>query len=69
MNTYLAIMVTILILTQIVRISQNAIQLRRQQKKLFEAQLGSLDEITQEDLDMRRKAYRLIVDYLERHEE
>jgi hypothetical protein len=38
-------------------------------KKLFEAQLGSLDEITQEDLDMRRKAYRLIVDYLERHEE
>lgn len=68
MNTYLAIMVTILILTQIVRISQNAIQLRRQQK-LFEAQLGSLDEITQEDLDMRRKAYRLIVDYLERHEE
>lgn len=68
MNTYLAIMVTILILTQIVRISQNAIQLRRQ-KKLFEAQLGSLDEITQEDLDMRRKAYRLIVDYLERHEE
>jgi hypothetical protein len=34
MNTYLAIMVTILILTQIVRISQNAIQLRRQQKTL-----------------------------------
>lgn len=68
MNTYLAIMVTILILTQIIRITQNAIQLRRQQK-VFEAQLGGLDEITQEDLDMQRKAYRLIVDYLENHEE
>ena len=30
MNTYLTIMVTILVLTQIVRIIQNTIQLRRQ---------------------------------------
>lgn len=67
MNTYLTIMVTILVLTQIVRIIQNTIQLRRQYK-LFQAQLGQLDDITQEDLDMQRRAYRLIVDYLERHE-
>ena len=78
MNTYLTIMVTVLVLTQIVRIVQNTIQLRRQYKlfqaqlrrqyKLFQAQLGQLDDITQEDLDMQRRAYRLIVDYLERHE-
>ena len=60
MNTYLTIMVTILVLTQIVRIIQNTIQLRRQ------AQLGQLDDITQEDLDMQRRAYRLIVDHFER---
>ena len=56
MNTYLTIMVTILVLTQIVRIIQNTIQLRRQYK-LFQAQLGQLDDITQEDLDMQRRAY------------
>lgn len=64
MNTYLTIMVTILVLTQIVRIIQNTIQLRRQYK-LFQAQLGQLDDITQEDLDMQRRAYRLIVDHFE----
>ena len=58
MNTYLTIMVTILVLTQIVRIIQNTIQLRRQYK-LFQAQLGQLDDITQEDLDMQRRAYLL----------
>lgn len=41
MNTYLTIMVTILVLTQIVRIIQNTIQLRRQYK-LFQAQLGQM---------------------------
>lgn len=67
MNIYLTMMVTVLVFTQIVRIVQNTIQLRRQYK-LFQAQLGQLDDITQEDLDMQRRAYRLIVDYLERHE-
>ena len=65
MNTYLTIMVTILVLTQIVRIIQNTIQLRRQYK-LLQAQLGQLDDITQQDLDMQRRAYLLIVDHFER---
>lgn len=64
MNTYLTIMVTILVLTQIVRIIQNTIQLRRQYK-LFQVQLGQLDDITQEDFDMQHRAYRLIVDHFE----
>ena len=67
MNIYLTIMVTVLVFTQIVRIIQNTIQLRRQHK-LFQAQLGQLNEITQEDLDMQRRAYRLIVDHFERIE-
>lgn len=41
MNIYLTIMVTVLVLTQIVRIVQNTIQLRRQYK-LFQAQLGQI---------------------------
>ena len=64
MNIYLTIMVTVLVLTQIVPTVQNTIQLRRQYK-LFQAQLGQLDNITQEDLDMQRRAYRLIVDHFE----
>ena len=64
MNIYLTMMVTVLVFTQIVRIVQNTIQLRRQYK-LFQAQLGQLDNITQEDLDMQRRAYRLIVDHFE----
>ena len=44
MNIYLTIMVTVLVLTQIVRIVQNTIQLHRQYK-LFQAQLGQLDNI------------------------
>lgn len=64
MNIYLTIMVTVLVLTQIVRIIQNTIQLRRQYK-LFQVQLGQLDDITQEDFDMQRRAYRLIVDHFE----
>lgn len=64
MNIYLTMMVTVLVFTQIVRIVQNTIQLR-QQYKLFQAQLGQLDNITQEDLDMQRRAYRLIVDHFE----
>ena len=64
MNIYLTMMVTVLVFTQIVRIVQNTIQLRRQYK-LFQAQLGQLDNITQEDLYMQRRAYRLIVDHFE----
>lgn len=67
MNVYLAIMTTVLVLTQVIRITQNTIQLRRQ-KVIFERQLGQLDEVTQEDFEIQRKAYRLIVERLEREE-
>lgn len=70
MNTYLTIMVTVLVLTQIIRVVQNAIQLRRQQK-LFEAELYQLKnmDISEEDFNMQRRAYRLIVEHFERDAE
>ena len=63
MNIYLAIITTVLVVTQIVRVTQNTIQLYRQ-NALFEKQLGHIDDITQEDLEVQRKAYRLMVEYL-----
>lgn len=68
MNLYLAIMTTVLVLTQIIRITQNTIQLRRQ-KVIFEKELGQLREVTQEDFDIQRRAYELIVEHLEREED
>lgn len=66
MNTYLAIITTVLVITQIIRVCQNHIQLRRQ-NKLFKAQLKELADIglTEKDFITQRKAYRLIVEYLE----
>lgn len=66
MNTYLAIITTVLVVTQLVRCAQNHIQLRRQ-RILFEKQLADLveTEVTKEDFAIQRKAYRLMVEYLE----
>lgn len=61
MDTYLAIITTVLVVTQIIRVTQNAIQLRRQAKSI-----SHLDDITNEDLRTQKKAYSMIVDYLER---
>lgn len=69
MNTYLAIITTVLVVTQIIRLIQNAVQLHRQDI-LFKKQLGHLAdcEPTKEDFDNQRKAYRLIVEHLEGRE-
>lgn len=64
MSTYLTIITTILVLTQIIRIVQNAVNLRNQ-NKVFRAELGQLEDITNADLATQRKAYRLMVEYLE----
>ena len=66
MNTYLAIITTVLVITQIVRLIQNAVQLHRQ-NVLLKEQLGRLADCnpTKQDFENQRKAYQLIVDYLE----
>ena len=66
MNTYLAIITTVLVITQIVRLIQNAVDLHRQ-NVLFKEQLGHLADCnpTKQDFENQRKAYRMIVDYLE----
>ncbi len=70
MNTYLAIITTILVITQIVRVAQNTIQLRKQDA-LFRQQLKELAdmELTERDFETQRKAYRLAVEFFERRAE
>jgi len=49
--------------TQIVRVIQNAVQLRRQ-NKVINKQLEGITDITNEDIERQREAYRLIVKFL-----
>lgn len=67
MTIYLAIITTVLVVTQIIRLIQNAVQLHRQ-NVLFKKQLGDLAdmELTEKDFEAQKKAYRLIVEYLEK---
>lgn len=64
-DIYLTIITTILVATQIIRITQNAIQLHRQ-NVLFEKQCEEVKdlEIMKEDFETQRQAYKLIVAYL-----
>ena len=70
MNNYLAIITTVLVITQVVRVTQNAISLHRQ-KVEFKKNLGELSkmEVTKADFEMQRKAYRLIVERLSKEDE
>ena len=65
MNTYLVIITTVLVVTQIIRVIQNHTQLRRQ-RVLFENQLKELAdaELTERDFEVQKKAYQLVVEYL-----
>lgn len=63
MNTYLAIITTVLVITQVIRVLQNTIQLHRQGKVVAKT-LNGVSEITEEDLKMQKEAYRLIVERL-----
>lgn len=70
MNTYLVIITTVLVITQIIRVTQNAIQLHRQ-NVLFNKQCEEVRdiEIMKDDFVMQRMAYRLIVEKLRKEME
>lgn len=67
MNIYLTIMVTVLVLTQVIRITQNAIQLHRQEKRIAKDLAWIKDnDISERDFDVQRDCFYLLRDYLER---
>ena len=63
MDKYLAIITTVLVVTQIIRLAQNTILLLWQRRQTKE-QLKTLGDITFDDLRMQKEAYRLIVEHL-----
>ena len=64
---YLQIVVTAILLTQLVRTIQNGISLYRQ-NKTFKDACGQLSDVTPEDMENQRKAYRMMVAHYEREE-
>ena len=62
---YLQIVVTVILLTQLTRTIQNGISLYRQ-NKVFKESCGQLSDVTQQDLENQRKAYRLMIEYYEK---
>lgn len=52
MEIYLTIITTVLVLTQVLRITQNTISLHRQ-NKLIKAQLGQIEEVG--DAEVKRR--------------
>lgn len=67
MNIYLAIITTVLVLTQIVRLIQNSIQLHRQEKAFTKDLAWIKDyDISERDFDVQRDCFYLLRDYLER---
>ena len=67
MNTYLTIMVTVLVATQIIRITQNSIQLHLQNKKIEKA-VGWIkdNDVSERDFEVQRNCFYLLETYLER---
>ena len=69
MNTYLTIMVTVLVATQLIRISQNHIQLRRQRKEIDKT-VGWINDndISERDFEIQREVYQMLYDKLKQEE-
>lgn len=67
MNVYLAIITTVLVLTQIIRLIQNAIQLHRQEKAIAKDLAWLKDnDISERDFDVQRDCFYLLRQYLEK---
>lgn len=63
---YLTIMVTVLVLTQVIRVTQNAISLHRQEREIRRSVSWLKDRyVEQEDIENQREAFRLLREYLE----
>lgn len=62
MTVYLTIITTALVLTQIIRVCQNHIQLKRQKAEI--ARL--VDEVNDHDIETQKHVYEMLERYLER---
>ena len=65
---YLIVMTTVLVATQIIRVTQNTIQLVRQNKTI-KKETDRLGDVTDEDMAMHREFYKLGCEYLSKLKE
>lgn len=65
---YLIVMTTVLVVTQIIRVTQNTIQLVRQ-NKMIKKEIVRLGDVTDEDMAMHREFYKLGCEYLRKLKE
>ena len=70
MDTYLAIITTVLVATQLIRITQNQISLFRQEKKIDKTITWLKDnDVSERDFDVQRKVFHLLFDKLMKEQE
>ena len=70
MNTYLAIMTTILVLTQLVRVTQNHISLSKQEKEIKRvAGWIKNNDVSERDFEVQREVFYLLYDRLKESED
>ena len=67
MLLYIAIILSLILVTQIIRVTQNGINLYRN-SKIVDREVERLGGVSNEDLEIQKKAYRLIVNYLSKEE-
>lgn len=65
---YLIVMTTVLVATQIIRVTQNTIQLVMQ-NKMIKKETDRLGDVTDEDMAMHREFYKLGCEYLSKLKE
>lgn len=65
---YLIVMTTVLVANQIIRVTQNTIQLARQ-NKMIKKETDRLGDVTDEDMAMHREFYKLGCEYLSKLKE
>lgn len=63
MEKYLTVITTVLVVTQVIRITQNTISLHRQ-NRLIKAQLDELGELTDKDIQRKVTIDKLLVELL-----
>ena len=65
---YLIVITTVLVATQIIRVTQNTIHLVRQ-NKMIKKETDRLGDVTDEDMAMHREFYKLGCEYLSKLKE
>ena len=69
MNTYLTIMVTVLVATQLIRITQNHISLFRQEKKIEKSLMWIKEnDVSERDFEIQREVFYLLYEKLKGEE-